>query len=472
MFSMANRKYDLIVIGSGPAGEKGAAQAAYFGKKVAIIEKEPVLGGAATNTGTLPSKTLRESALYLSGFNQRGLFGIDTKLKDKVTADDFLYREKLVVQSERSRIAKNINHHKIDLIHGNAYFIDEHTIEIMSKGGKPDRIFGEFILIAVGSYPFRPFNFPFDDPRVFDSDTILHIGEMPDSMLIAGGGVIGCEYACMFAALGIKIHLVESRKTLLSFLDSEISQRLEKSMQAMGINLLLSSEIKSVQALDKIEVQLANDELIEVETLLAATGRNGNTENLGVRDIGLNVCKRGYLGVNQKYQTDIRHIYAVGDVIGFPALASTAMEQARIAMVHAFHLEYKIELATVLPFGIYTIPECSVAGKTEQELAKENVSYIVGRADFSENARGQIIGEEDGLLKLLFRKNDMKLLGVHIIGESASELIHVGLTALLLGANAELFIQTCYNYPTLTEVYKYATYDALGNLANNMYTLK
>ena len=204
-----------------------------------------------------------------------------------------------------------------------------------------------------------------------------------------------------------------------------------------------------------------------METLLAATGRNGNTEKLGVIDIGLHVCKRGYLGVNHQYQTDIRHIYPVGDVIGFPALASTAMEQARIAMVHAFHLKYKTELATVLPFGIYTIPECSVAGKTEQELAKENVSYIVGRADFSENARGQIIGEEDGLLKLLFRKNDMKLLGVHIIGESASELIHVGLTALLLGANAELFIQTCYNYPTLTEVYKYATYDALGNLANN-----
>jgi NAD(P) transhydrogenase len=463
---MSERRYDLVVIGSGPAGEKGAAQAAYFGKKVALIEVEPVLGGAATNTGTLPSKTLRESALYLSGFNQRGLYGIDTKLKDKVTADDFMYREKLVVQSERSRITENIKRHDIDLIHGKAHFVDEHTIGIMPKDGAPFSIFGDVILIAVGSYPFRPLNFPFDDLRVFDSDTILHIGDMPSSMLIAGGGVIGCEYACMFAALGIKVHLIEGKETLLSFLDAEISQRLQKSIQSMGIDLLLSSEIKSVRASKMIEVQLLNDDVIEVESLLAATGRNGRTQNLGLENIGLDIGSRGHLAVNNMYQTNIGHIYAAGDVIGFPALASTAMEQARIAMVHAFDLEYKTELATVLPFGIYTIPECSVAGKTEQELIQENIPYIVGRADFNENARGQIIGEEDGLLKLLFRKDDMKLLGVHIIGESASELVHVGLTALLVGASAELFIKTCYNYPTLTEVYKYATYDALGNLTD------
>jgi NAD(P) transhydrogenase len=285
-------------------------------------------------------------------------------------------------------------------------------------------------------------------------------------MLIAGGGVIGCEYACMFAALGIKIHLIEGKETLLSFLDSEISQRLEKSIQSMGINLLLSTQIESVIASEKIEVQILNGEVLQVESLLAATGRHGRTQSLGIDNIGLVIGSRGHLAVNDMYQTDIKHIYAAGDVIGFPALASTAMEQARIAMVHAFDLLYKTELATVLPFGIYTIPECSVAGKTEQELANENIPYIVGRADFKENARGQIIGEEDGLLKLLFRKADMKLLGVHIIGESASELVHVGLTALLLGASAELFIKTCYNYPTLTEVYKYATYDALGNSTN------
>jgi len=290
------------------------------------------------------------------------------------------------------------------------------------------------------------------------------MGELPGSMLIAGGGVIGCEYACMFAALGIKVHLIEGKETLLSFLDSEISQRLQKSIQSMGIDLLLSTEIESVMASEKIEVQLLNGDVLEVESLLAATGRNGRTQNLGTENIGLVVGGRGHLAVNNMYQTDIKHIYAAGDVIGFPALASTAMEQARIAMVHAFDLEYKTELATILPFGIYTIPECSVAGKTEQELLKENIPYIVGRANFNENARGQIIGEEDGLLKLLFRKSDMKLLGVHIIGESASELVHVGLTALLMGAGAELFIKTCYNYPTLTEVYKYATYDALGHL--------
>jgi NAD(P) transhydrogenase len=285
-------------------------------------------------------------------------------------------------------------------------------------------------------------------------------------MLIAGAGIISCEYACMFAALGIKVQLIEDRNMILSFLDAEISQRLEKCIRSMDINFLLSSEIQGVESSEKIEVQLTNGKLLEVKFFLAATGRNGKTKDMGLEKIGLNVGERGHLEVSQQYQTEIKNIYAAGDVIGFPALASTAMEQARIAMVHAFNLKYRTELATILPYGIYTIPECSVAGKTEEDLIKENVPYIVGRADFNKNARGQIIGDEDGLLKLLFHKEDIKLLGVHIVGESASELIHVGLTALLMGAGAELFIQTCYNYPTLTELYKYATYDALGDLEN------
>lgn len=462
---MVGKSYDLVVLGSGPAGEKGAAQAAYFGKKVALIEKEDVLGGAAANTGTLPSKTLRESALYLSGFRQRDLYGMSFQLNESVSARDFLYRERLVVQSERSRISDNLNLHDVDIYRGFGTFLDDHTIEVTPKNGIPIKLEADVILIATGSHPFQPPMFPFYDSRVYDSDTILHINDIPGSMLIAGGGVIGCEYACMFAALGIRVHLVEGRNQLLSFMDLELSDGLTQCLRRMNIDLHLSTEIEEVKAGEHITIQLNTGEVVEVETLLAATGRNGNTNNMGLEDIGLKPGSRGHLQVNDLYQTNLSHIYAAGDVIGFPALASTAMEQARIAMVHAFNLKYKTELATILPYGIYTIPECSMAGKTEEELKTDNVSYVAGRARYNANARGQIIGDDDGFLKLLFDANDMKLLGVHVIGEAASELVHVGLTALLTGADADLFIHTCYNYPTLTELYKYATYDALGQRA-------
>ncbi|MEE2746593.1 MAG: Si-specific NAD(P)(+) transhydrogenase [Pseudomonadota bacterium] len=459
---MTAKKYDLIVIGSGPAGEKGAAQAAYFGKSVALIEKEPVLGGAAANTGTLPSKTLRESALYLSGFKQRGLYGMTFELKEKVTARDFLYRERLVVQGEQLRISNNIQAHDVDLYQGFAKFEDEHTLEVIKQSGTKERIEGEIILIAAGSNPFQPPKFPFSDPRVHDSDTILEITDIPESMVIAGGGVIGCEYACMFAALGVKVSLIEGRDKLLPFMDDEVVDTLTKCMLAMGVEIRLSDEIEEVTAGKYIGVTLRSGGGLNVGALLAATGRSGNTAEMGLEDIGLKPGKRGHLAVNEHYQTSLKHVYAAGDVIGFPALASTAMEQARIAMVHAFNLKYKTKLATILPYGIYTIPECSMAGKTEEELRQDDIEFVVGKARYNTNARGQIIGDDDGFLKLIFEKNEMRLLGVHVIGESASELIHVGLTALLTEADADLFIHTCYNYPTLTELYKYATYDALG----------
>ena len=459
---MDARKFDLVVIGSGPAGEKGAAQAAYFGKSVALIESEEALGGAAANTGTLPSKTLRESALYLSGFRHRGLYGISFELKDKVTARDFLYRERLVVEKEHERIDTNIKRHNVALYHGRARFIDPHTISVSRDGAAPVQIQGDIILIATGSSPYRPPNFPFEDPRVYDSDTILDIHDIPKSMLIAGGGVIGCEYACMFSALGIRVHLVEGRDCLLGFMDPEISETLTNRMRTMGIDILMPDAVEEVVTDTPIKVRMKSGKTVEVDTILAATGRNGNTGDLGLDAIALETGRRGHLAVNEHYQTEAGHIYAAGDVIGFPALAATAMEQARIAMVHAFDLHYKTALATVLPYGIYTIPECSMAGETEQSLTEAGIKFVTGKARYDENARGQIIGDEDGFIKLLFREEDMKLLGVHVIGESASELVHVGLTALLVGAGADLFIHTCYNYPTLTEIYKYATYDALG----------
>ena len=460
---MDSKHYDLVVIGSGPAGEKGAAQAAYFGKSVALIEKETVLGGAAANTGTLPSKTLRETALYLSGFKQRGLYGMEISLKDRVTARDFLYRERLVVQSEHQRIAENLKRHEVDLYDGCASFVDAHTVEVKPEHSPPVHLHGDVILIATGSYPHHPDNLPFHDQRVYDSDTILTINDLPRSMLVAGGGVIGCEYACMFAALGIEVTLVEGRDRLLTFLDSDISEALTAAMKKLGIHVRLSDMIETVDtAPEGFQVNLKSGDVANVQNILAATGRSGATDRLNLSGIGIEVGGRGNLNVNCAYQTELPHVYAVGDVIGFPALASTSMEQARIAMVHAFDLQYKTLLAPILPYGIYTIPECSMAGETEMSLKEKGVDYVVGRASYDANARGQIIGDDDGFVKLLFAADDMKLLGIQIIGDNASELIHTGLLGLLSGATADLYIQTCFNYPTLGEMYKYATYDALG----------
>lgn len=460
---MDAKHYDLVVIGSGPAGEKGAAQAAYFGKSVALIEKETALGGAAANTGTLPSKTLRETALYLSGFKQRGLYGMEISLKDRVTARDFLYRERLVVQSEHQRIAENIKRHEIDLYDGSASFVDAHTVAVKPKHSPPVHLHGDVILVATGSYPHHPDNLPFHDRRVYDSDTILTINDLPPSMLVAGGGVIGCEYACIFAALGIEVTLVEGRDRLLTFLDPDISEALAAAMKKLGIHIRLGDMIETVDAAPEgFRVNFKSGDVAEVQNILAATGRTGATDRLNLPSIGIEVGARGNLDVNGAYQTALPHVYAVGDVIGFPALASTSMEQARIAMVHAFDLQYKTALAPILPYGIYTIPECSMAGETEMSLKEKGVDYVVGRARYDANARGQIIGDDDGFIKLLFAADDMKLLGIQIIGENASELIHTGLLGLLSGATADLYIQTCFNYPTLGEMYKYATYDALG----------
>jgi NAD(P) transhydrogenase len=455
-------KYDLIVIGSGPAGEKGAAQAAYFGKKVALVEKAPALGGAAANTGTLPSKTLRETALYLSGFRQRGMHGVTLSMADRVTARDFLFHQHNVTAAERARIQTNLERHKVDQYQGFAAFTDPHTVSVTPDSGPAVTLTANVFLIATGSRPHRPGNFPFEDPRVYDSDTILGIGDIPGTMLIAGGGVIGCEYACLFQALGVQVALVEGRDRLLQFLDGEISQALAASMSKMGIRLLLNETIETVESGELLNVRLKSGKTAAVDSLLAASGRSGNTAGMNLEAIGVTPGSRGQLDVNAHYQTSVPHVYAAGDVIGFPALASTSMEQARVAMVHAFDLKYKSAVAPILPYGIYTIPECSVAGETEESLQKQNIPYVAGRARYENNPRGQIIGDRDGFLKLLFREDDMRLLGVSVIGEQATELVHIGLIALLQQATAELFIHTCFNYPTLSELYKYATYDALG----------
>lgn len=457
-------RYDLVVIGSGPAGEKGASQAAYFGKKVALVEKAKVLGGAAANAGTLSSKTLRETALYLSGFRQRGLYGVEMTLDHRVSVKDLLFRERVVKDQERDRVGWNLDRHGVEVVRGAARFLDANRVQVHAPEG--DRVLeADKVLIATGSSPFRPPVFPFEHPRVHDSDELVDLAAIPKRMAVVGGGVIGCEYACMFQALGVQVTLVEGKEKLLTFLDTEIADALTARMKAMGIALQKPDSVAKCEVGEgdaPIRLTLKSGGTLEVDQVLVAAGRTGNTASLGLEAVGLKPNGRGCLEVNEHFQTAVPTIYAAGDVIGFPALASTSMEQARIAVVHAFDLKYKTALAPVLPFGIYTIPEVSMAGATEQELQEKKVPYVAGRTSYGMNARGQIIGDQTGLLKLLFEPEHMKLLGVHLIGEQATELIHIGLTALLAGGTADLFIQTCFNYPTLSETYKYATYDALG----------
>jgi NAD(P) transhydrogenase len=462
---MTSGHYDLIVIGSGPAGEKGAAQAAYFGKRVALVEKEAFLGGAAANTGTLPSKTLRETALYLTGFRQRQLLGLDLGLKKKVSVRDFLQRERYVKDQERQRIRENLHRHHVTLYKGNASFVDAHTVAVTPERCPPLHLAGDVVLIATGSYPYRPSVFPFHDPRVFDSDTVLALPEIPATLLVVGGGVIGCEYACIFAALGTRVTVVEKRGGIVGGMDEEIAGSLCEQMEAAGVRFLLNDAVKEVRDNGLVELHLQSGAVERAHAVLVSSGRCGQTGSLGLDRVGVATNERGHVLVNGFFQTSQPHVYAAGDVIGSPALASTSMEQARLAMAHAFDLKYKEQLAPILPYGIYTIPECASAGETEEALQKAKIPYVAGRASYANNARGQIIGDHKGLLKLLFHVDDLRLLGVHVIGEQATELVHVGLTALLVGAGADLFIKTCYNYPTLTEVYKYATYDALGRHA-------
>jgi NAD(P) transhydrogenase len=454
-------RYDLIVIGSGPAGEKGAAQAAYFGKRVALIERAEHLGGAGINTGTVPSKTLRETALYFSGLKARGLYGVDYHVKPDLTVHDFMYREQEVVRSLREVVSANIERHKIEVVRGQAEFDTPHTIRVGDR-----RLSAEVILIATGSVPTRPPGVPFAEPRVHDSDEILTMERLPASLAVIGAGVIGCEYATIFAALGIRVTLVDGRDRLLGFLDGEVADRLRLQMQLLGVDVKLREGVTRYDAdADGIRLDLKGGGALKVDAVLVAAGRVANVVGLGLERAGLSVNERGLLTVNERYQTAVPHIYAAGDVIGFPALASTSMEQARVAMVHAFDLKYKTAVAPIFPLAVYTIPEISMVGETEESCRQKSIDYCVGRALYRTNARGQITGDLGGELKLVFRYPDKTLLGVHVIGESASELVHVGLMVLQVGGTIDTFINSVFNYPSLGETYKYAAYDGLGAVA-------
>lgn len=461
--------YDLIVIGSGPAGEKGAAQAAYFGKTVALIEREPVLGGACVNTGTVPSKTLRESALHLSGFRQRGFRGtVEMKIKSDVTIGEFMHRKNLVVEREWKRIEENLRRHLVDRYVGSARFRSATQIEVVSSTGTTT-LEGKVILIATGSSPYRPSTVPFDDDAVCDSDTILQINKIPDSMAVVGAGVIGCEYASIFAALGVEVHLIDGRTALLPHIDREIVRVLLGELEnRLGITLHLGVDVDTIERVnEEVSLTLKDGSCIVVDKVLYAAGRSSNTADLNLEAANVRTGNRGLIIVNERYQTSTENIYAAGDVIGFPALASTSMEQARVAMVHAFDLKYKTRVATNLPYGIYTIPELSTIGLTEEQCRERNIDFEVGRAFYRSNARGQIIGDTKGMIKLVFHVSDLHLLGVHIVGENASELLHIGMMVMQFGGTINAFIESVFNFPTLSEAYKYAAYDGLGNVARD-----
>lgn len=461
---MEQREYDLVVIGSGPAGEKGAARAAYFGKRVAIVEKENNMGGAAANTGTLPSKTLRETALFLSGFRQRRLAGVSVSVGKEVHVSDFMAHEREVVDKERLRIRSNIERHGVNVYRGTAALADANTVVVRPERCPEIRLRAEKILVATGSYPFRPTMFPFHDPRILDSDTILALDKIPARLAVVGGGVIGCEYACMFQTLGTAVTVIEKRDRILGSVDQEISHALQSQMESQGTRFHLGTGVSRVEDNGCIRLFLDSGEVVEADAVLVSSGRCGQTGALGLEALGVVVNKRGQVEVDANYRTAVPSIYAAGDCIGGYCLASTSMEQGRLAVSHAFGLGYGGDLSPVLPYGIYTIPECSMAGPTEAELIEKKVPYVVGRASYGTNARGQIVGDTSGFIKLLFHAETRKLLAVHVLGEQATELVHIGLTALLMAATVDLFIYTCYNYPTLSEVYKYASYDALRQL--------
>jgi NAD(P) transhydrogenase len=443
---VAAESFDLVVIGCGPAGEKAGAQAAYFGKKVAVIERAPAVGGSCINTGTVPSKTLRESALYFSGLKQRGLYGIDYSLKDNLTVHDFMH---------------------IALVRGQANFQDAHTITVKTANGVR-QLRADVILISTGSKPHRPAEIAFDDVHTFDSDTFLQMERIPKSLAVIGGGVIGCEYASIFMALGVGVTLVDGRDQLLPFLDKEISERLRDRFLSLGMHLLFNERpVKVENTATGVRLFMKSGKTLETESALFAAGRRAAVDGLALENAGLAINDKGYLAVDENYRTAVPHIYAAGDVIGFPALASTSMEQGRVAVCHAFGLKYKQRVASLLPMGIYTIPEISAAGETESSCVEKKIDFCVGRAHYENNARGHIIGDTAGMLKLIFARADRKLLGMSVIGESATELIHIGMMVLDNGLTIDEFIEQVFNYPTLSELYKYAAYDGLGNLAGH-----
>ncbi|HKX04603.1 MAG TPA: Si-specific NAD(P)(+) transhydrogenase [Methylomirabilota bacterium] len=456
--------YDLIVIGSGPAGHHAAIQGAKLGRRVAVVERQARVGGVCLNTGTIPSKTLREAVLYLSGVQQRGFYGVSYRVKSQVTMRDLMLRCDRVTQQEgdvyRAQFARN----GVDVLEGHAAFEDPHTLTVEGASGSA-RVRADFFVIATGTAPVRPRGVPTDHASVIDSDGLFRMAEVPRSLIVVGGGVIGMEYACMFATLGVAVTLVDGRPRLLDFLDSEIVEALIYQMRSGGVTFRLGEVVERVELREggRVVAHLGSHKQLQAEALLYAAGRHGNTEGLNLEAAGLAADARGRLAVDETFRTAVPHIFAAGDVVGFPSLASVSMEQGRVATANAFGIP-TVTLPSLLPYGIYTIPEVSFVGHTEEQLTQAQVPYEVGIANYREIARGGIIGDAIGRLKLIFHRETGAVLGVHIVGEGATELVHIGQAVIALGGTIRYFIDHVFNYPTLAECYKVAALAGINKL--------
>ena len=464
---MASR-YDLVVIGSGPAGQKAAICAAKLRKKTLVVDRPDRIGGVSVHTGTIPSKTLREAVLYLSGFRQRAFYGRDYRLQDKITAADLGKRVRVVRDHETEIVRAQLKRNDVDMARGLCKFVDPHTIAVQNEEGRTEQIEGDRFLVACGTRPAESDTIPIDGEKIFNSDQLTHVEEIPKHLIIVGGGVIGLEYASMLAALGGEVTVIDARKELLDFVDGEIVDTLMFHMRRHGVTFRLGEKVKSCTveqrgAQKAVVACLESGKTVHADALLYAVGRKPNTDLLNLPAAGLEPDDRGRLVVNASFQTKVPHIYAAGDCIGFPSLASTSMEQGRIASLHMFGQPQGMP-RELLPYGIYTIPEISTVGPSEQELTEARVPYEVGVARYEELAKAQMIGDHIGLLKILFDPKSLTVLGVHAIGENAAEIIHIGQAVVALNGTIEYFRDTVFNYPTLAEAYKVAALDGLNKL--------
>lgn len=462
---MELNQYDLVVIGSGPAGQKGAICGAKLRKKVAIVEKKRSIGGVCVNTGTIPSKTFREAVLYLSGLRQRTFYGRSYAVKDQISMQDLILRADAVMAREIEVIKAQLRRNQVTVVEGTARFLDANSVEVAGEEGT-QVVRASHFLIACGTRPAHDDSIPVDGQRIFDSDQVHGLKELPRELIVVGAGVIGLEYASMFAALGVRVTLLDQRPTLLDFADREMIENLCFQLRQLGTVFRLGEKVVQVgfeNGRDRVFAKLESGKTVHGQALLYAVGRQANSDQLNLAAAGITADERGKLKVNENFQTNVPHIYAAGDVIGFPALASTSMEQGRLAGLHMFGQPGKI-CSNLVPYGIYSVPEISMVGYSEEYLTQHKTPYEVGLARYAELAKGQMLGDDQGLLKILFDPTSLKVLGVHAIGERAAEIIHIGQAVMALNGSIEYFRDTIFNYPTLAEAYKVAALDGLNKL--------